>query len=227
MQYTPVRIGRLASVFAALGYFALIAWLPGCQPAPQNQNTDDPAASNHGSHHQAAVAADPRAGYADSVNGGLISQDTLKGSPRRVTMANVGNCHVHIEYGSPGVKGRTIWGGLVAYQTVWAAGAHKATSIMFTDSLRVAGTALPPGKYGLFAIPGTDSFTLIINTRYQQHLADEYQPSEDLLRVTLKRQTLDKPVPRLTYVLQPKAPNAADLLLQWEHVQIALPLQAL
>jgi len=44
-------------------------------------------------------------GYADSVNKGLIAKDTLKSSPKRVSMETIGNTHIHIEYGSPGVKG--------------------------------------------------------------------------------------------------------------------------
>jgi hypothetical protein len=52
-------------------------------------------------------------GYADSVNAGLIKDDNMKGSPVRMSMADIGSSHVHVTYGSPGVKGRIIWGGLV------------------------------------------------------------------------------------------------------------------
>jgi len=34
-------------------------------------------------------------------------------------MGNIGDAHIHIEYGSPGVKGRMVWGGLVAFDRVW------------------------------------------------------------------------------------------------------------
>lgn len=39
--------------------------------------------------------------YCDSVNAGLIAEDTLKGSPHRTAMVTVNGTHVHIEYGSP------------------------------------------------------------------------------------------------------------------------------
>ena len=49
-------------------------------------------------------------------------------SPKTNAMGNIGENHVHIEYSSPSVRGRQIWGGLVSYGVVWASGAHKATS---------------------------------------------------------------------------------------------------
>jgi hypothetical protein len=36
-------------------------------------------------------------GYADSVNAGIIKTDTMRGSPHRVAMANIGDAHIHIE----------------------------------------------------------------------------------------------------------------------------------
>jgi hypothetical protein len=38
-------------------------------------------------------------------------------SPRRSAMALVGKNHVHIDYGSPSVRGRNIWNGLVC---IWS-----------------------------------------------------------------------------------------------------------
>ncbi|MEZ4904260.1 MAG: DUF2911 domain-containing protein [Spirosomataceae bacterium] len=58
------------------------------------------------------------------------STDTTKAkpkSPRTSAMAMVGDNHVHIDYGSPSVRGRNIWNGLSCYDQVWATGAHKAT----------------------------------------------------------------------------------------------------
>jgi hypothetical protein len=141
-------------------------------------------------------------GYADSVNAGLIAQDTMKKSPHRVAMANIGNAHVHIEYGSPGVRGRTIWGGLVAYDQVWAAGAHNATKISFSKQVKIGETTISPGTYGFFLIPHKDKFTVILNKNYDQHLADEYDQKDDVLRMDLEPVAPAKTVQRLTYEVQ-------------------------
>ncbi|WP_315823234.1 DUF2911 domain-containing protein [Paraflavitalea speifideaquila] len=93
----------------------------------------EPATTGGHEHH--ADAAMPsnngKMDYADSVNTGLIPKDTLKGSPARMAMANIGKSYIRIEYHAPGTKDRVIWGGLVPYGTVWVTGAHSATTINF------------------------------------------------------------------------------------------------
>ena len=39
-------------------------------------------------------------------------------SPHTETMAMIGDAHIHIDYSSPGVRGRIIFGGLVGYDQV-------------------------------------------------------------------------------------------------------------
>ena len=166
----------------------------------------------------------PGDGYADSVNKGLIAKDTMKGSPKRVSMKTIGNTHIHIEYGSPGVKGRMIWGGLVAYDQVWATGAHHATSIDFSTDVSIGGKKIRKGKYALFTIPGKTEWTIIINTNYQQHLADSYDSSEDVVRIKVKPVKQQKVTQRLTYSVVPSGKDAA-VQIQWEYLSVSLPIK--
>ena len=163
-------------------------------------------------------------GYADSVNKGLIAKDTMKGSPKRITMTTIGNTHIHIEYGSPGIKGRTIWGGLVAYDQVWATGAHNATTIDFSTDVMIAGKKIKKGTYSFFTIPGKTEWTLILNTRHNQHLADEYNPAEDVVRVKVRPMKKKVPVQRLTYTVQREGNNAV-IGVEWEYLSVSLPVQ--
>lgn len=162
-------------------------------------------------------------GYADSVNNGLIAKDTMKSSPKRVAMETVNNTHIHIEYGSPGVKGRMIWGGLVAYDQVWATGAHNATTIDFSTQVVIAGKKIPAGKYALFTIPGKNEWTIIINSRNKQHLADEYNAAEDLVRVKVKP-LKNKMTQRLTYAIEKQGKDAA-VTIAWEYLKLSLPVK--
>lgn len=172
--------------------------------------------------HQGHGAA---TGYADSVNAGLIAQDTMKKSPHRVTMADIGDAHVHIEYGSPGVRGRTIWGGLVAYDQVWSAGAHKATKISFSKPVQIAGKKIEAGSYGFFLVPGKEKFIVILNRKWDQHLADEYDPKDDVLRTEIVPQMPDKTVQRLTYEIVPNGRQKAELRFSWEKVLLRVPVE--
>jgi len=153
----------------------LLAW--GCQ----NQSQDH-SAHQHGEHE--SPAANP---------------DTIKGSPHRSAMANIGPVHVHVEYNSPGVRNRIIWGGLVPMGEVWVTGAHNATSVQFYDEVKIAGKVLPKGKYAFFTIPATSAWTLILNRNWDQHLADEYDAKDDVLRLKVIPDTLATPQERLLY----------------------------
>ncbi len=169
-------------------------------------------------HHAAA------GGYSDSVNSGLIAVDTMKKSPRRVAMGNIGEAHVHIEYGSPGVRGREIWGGLVPYDKVWAAGAHNATKISFSNPVKVAGKKVDAGTYAFFLIPGKDKFTVILNKNFDQHLANKYDLKDDVLRVDLTPKAPDKMVQRLTYEVLPKKKHKGQVRFSWENKVISIPV---
>ncbi len=164
------------------------------------------------------------AGYADSVNAGLIAKDTLKSSPHRVAMANIGDAHVHIEYGSPGVRGRTIWGGLVAYDQVWSAGAHNATKISFSKAVTFAGKKIEAGTYGFFLIPHQEKFTVILNKNFDQHLADEYDQKDDVLRVDIVPVAPAKMVQRLTYEVVETGKNQGQVRFSWENKVIKVPV---
>jgi len=163
-------------------------------------------------------------GYADSVNSGIIVSDTMKGSPHRVTMTNIGNAHIHIEYGSPGVKGRIIWGGLVAYDKVWVAGAHNATIISFGKDVIFGGKHIPAGMYGFFAIPGKDKWTVMLNSKAEMHLADEYEEKNDIARIEVKPVALKKEVPRLTYIIKETGKNKGDVIFQWDKLEVSIPV---
>jgi hypothetical protein len=192
--------------------FGLAVLLWSCEP--QKKET------NHQHHHVGSAR-----NYADSVNAGIIPKDTLRGSPVRVAMANVGKNHVHIVYGSPGVRGRTIWGGLVAYDEVWVTGAHDATSVEFSKDVEMNGQRVPAGKYALFTIPGTEQWTVILNSRWDQHLADDYRASEDILRMPVTPTVLPDMVQRLTYSVEENDASGGRIVIAWEKIKIEVPFQ--
>jgi len=182
------------------------------------------AESQDHSAHQHAAPAKPKvsAAYADSVNRGLVA-DTIKTSPVRQTMTMLNGNHIHITYGSPGVRGRVIWGGLVAYDQVWSTGAHDATSVMFDKDVMINNQKIPAGTYGFFTIPGKEEWTIILNKNYEQHLADEYKEIEDVIRVKVKPEKQDQITQRLTYKIEPSDDKSGNISVYWEYVKISLP----
>jgi len=174
--------------------------------------------------HTAHMSSGENSSYCDSVNNGLIQQDTMKSSPHRTAMATINGTHVHLEYGSPGVKDRVIWGGLVAYDKVWVTGAHEATTVQFSKPVVIGGKTIPRGIYALFTIPGKEKWTVIINSRYEQHLADEYDEKEDLVKVIVEPQQ-SALTQRLTYTVSAAGEGTGEIVMQWEKLRITLPFK--
>jgi hypothetical protein len=164
--------------------------------------------------------------YRDSVDLGLIKEslDTIKGSPYQSVMATIGKTKIEIGYSSPGVKGRIIWGGLVPYDKVWVTGAHQATSIEFSNKVKIGEKDIPAGKYAFFTIPGRDKWIAIINKRYDQHLADEYNEKEDIVRLELTPENHPM-TQRLTYAIDKIDEQTAAIVVQWEKIALRVPVK--
>ncbi len=136
-------------------------------------------------------------------------------SPHTATMANIGENHIHIDYSSPRVRGRQIFGGLVAYGKVWSTGAHMATSISFSQDVTIGEKVVSAGKYGLFTIPGEEEWTVILNKNWNQHLADDYNPEDDILRLNVIPIMQEKSFEELTFEVLPKNGNSGTIRFQW------------
>lgn len=147
-------------------------------------------------------------------------------SPRTSTMANIGNTHVHIDYSSPGVRDRTVWGGLVAYDQVWVTGAHKATSIDFNQDVVINGVKVPAGTYGFFTIPGKEEWTLILNKNHEQHLVDDYDPALDLVRVVVTPETSTQKVESLTYKVEPTEAKKGTISVAWDYLKVSFEIES-
>lgn len=143
----------------------------------------------------------------------------------QTAMTNVGKNHVHIEYHSPSKRSRQIFGGLVAYGEVWVTGAHNATSIRFSKDVEIGGVKIPEGKYALFTIPGENEWTVIINRNWDQHLADEYDESEDVVRLTVTPKIVEEPVESLTYEIIAEDENTGTVVISWDDLRISFTIQ--
>lgn len=145
----------------------------------------------------------------------------LKGdipSPRKEMKGTIGDAEVTVNYGSPSVKSRDIWGALVPYGEVWRTGANEATTVTFSKDVVVEGKPLAAGTYGLFTIPGENSWTIIFNKNATQWGSNDYSDKEDALRVTVTPQGTDEGSETLDFVI-----DGSTLVLRWE--MIAVPIK--
>ncbi len=143
-------------------------------------------------------------------------EDKLKRpSPPAVSKWLVDGANIAINYSSPAVKGRGIWGGLVPYGKVWRTGANEATVFETDKDLVIGNSRLAAGKYALFTVPGESKWTIILNSQWDQWGAYKYDAANDALRfdVTPKKSPVFNE--RLKFVTEGKTVS-----LFWENMQV-------
>jgi len=149
-------------------------------------------------------------------------------SPHDTTSAVVNGDRVTLVYGRPYTKDphtgemRKIWGGLVPYGKVWRTGADEATLLITQKPIIIAGTTIPAGAYSVFTLPEEDgSAKLIINKQIGQWGIGpgSYDEKQDLARVDLKKETLEKPVDQFTMAVT----RNGELKMMWENTQYSVP----
>src|SRR5206468_754525 len=119
-------------------------------------------------------------------------QDKSKrASPPDSVTGKVGGATITINYSSPSVKGRKIWGSLVPYGQIWRAGANEATIFETNKKITVEGKTLPAGRYTLFALPNENEWTIIFNSQtgqwgIKQTGEANLDRSKDVLTVSVK-----------------------------------------
>ncbi len=106
-----------------------------------------------------------------------------KASPRENVTGKINTATISIDYGSPSVRGRKIWGALVPFDKIWSAGANEATTFETDKDLIVEGEKLPAGNYSLFIIPNEKECIVIFNKKSDQWGAYNYSKDLDQLRV--------------------------------------------
>jgi hypothetical protein len=148
-------------------------------------------------------------------------------SPHETTSQVVNGDRVTITYGRPYTKDpnsgepRKIWGELVPFGKVWRTGSDEATVLIIQKPIVIGEMTVPAGAYTLFTLPAEDgSAKLIINKQIGQWGVGpgSYDEKQDLARIDLKKDTLDKPVDQFTMAVT----KTGDLKMMWDNVQYSV-----
>jgi hypothetical protein len=144
-------------------------------------------------------------------------------SPKARTEQRVGVTDVAIDYSSPGVKGRKIWGEVVAHDKVWRAGANQPTKLTVSRDFSFGGTAVKSGAYSLFMIPGKTSWTVLLNTDLMV-TQEDHDEKKDVARITVKPAALPALRERLRYSFDDTQDGSTMLVLEWERIRVQVPI---
>ncbi len=153
--------------------------------------------------------------------------DTSKRSIKSIAIGKIGDANVTINYYSPGLRKRIIWGGLVPYDEVWVTGAHSATNISFDKAMVIGDKIVPPGKYALFTMVGKSEWTVIINKNWDQHLADDYDAKDDIVRIKVTPIKNQKPIERLQYFINQQTGNSGTIAIGWDQLLVPIAVKTI
>jgi hypothetical protein len=145
------------------------------------------------------------------------------------TAVTIGGDEALVCYGRPSMRGRTVFGGLVPYDTLWRTGANEPTILHLPFAASIAGIDVQPGSYSLYTVPGREQWTIIVNRSTSQWgIENQYTPevrAQEVARATVPAEQTDAPVETFVIRSEPSGANAANLVLEWENTRVRVPIQ--
>ncbi|MBK7427753.1 MAG: DUF2911 domain-containing protein [Saprospiraceae bacterium] len=145
-------------------------------------------------------------------------------SLKAVVTQTAGLTDITIDYSSPAVKGRTIWGGLLDYDQVWRAGANSSTKVTFSEDVMIDGKDVKKGTYSVFIIPRNGSdWSFILNSVATAGEGNR-KDADDVVNVKVKPTAVPHRE-RLAYSVVDFDNDKATIQMEWEKVRVSLPVK--
>ena len=150
----------------------------------------------------------------------LVATVSCAQSPRKEATGSINKATVTIDYGSPSVKGRTVYGGLEKYGKVWRAGANENTTVTFDTAVKIGDTDVKAGKYGFFIIPNEKgNWIVIFNSKNDSWGSSKYKESEDVVRLEVAPTFVKENQEALLYSI-----GKGSIDFAWEKGRLSIPV---
>jgi hypothetical protein len=149
---------------------------------------------------------------------------TPRPSPNATVTQTVGVTDITIDYSSPGVKGRKIWGELVPFDKTWRTGANEVTSITFSDAVKVNGNNLAAGTYGIHTVPHENEWEIIFSGDTKVNDPSNFDEKKEVLRI--KATPSQNPfTERMIFTFSEMTDNSTMINLIWEKLKISFKVE--
>jgi hypothetical protein len=142
-------------------------------------------------------------------------------SPRSAITQVVDSTTITVEYYRPSVRKREIFGKLVPWGSMWTPGANWATTLEVDRDVRIDGHPLPRGKYSLWMIPNTRTWTVVLSRQARRFHVMRPQEKEEQLRFDV-RPRAGPHLEVLTFSFPEVTRTATTLQLQWARTMVPL-----
>jgi len=151
-------------------------------------------------------------------------------SPPGKTALTVNGLTVSIPYSRPSVRGRLIFGteqqkALQPYGGYWRLGANESTEITVSKDILFNGQPVKAGTYRMYAIPGADSFEIVLNSELGKWGALEPDYSLDVLHTKVPVEHASTPVEQYT-ISTVEADGGVNVIFEWSDAKFIIPIKA-
>lgn len=147
-------------------------------------------------------------------------------SPTAKISQDFSTSSIEITYSRPSMRGREIFGDLVAYGEVWRTGANSATKIKFGEDVTVGGQEVKAGEYALYTIPGQGSWEVILNKGTSNWGSAGYDKAADVARFKIKARGTERTVQTFTIEITNITLNSCKIDIMWENTLISIPVRS-
>lgn len=147
-------------------------------------------------------------------------------SPKVTTTQQFSTSSIGLEYSRPSMKGRKIFGEMVAFGKPWRTGANAATKITIGEELLFGGQTVKPGTYALYTIPQKGSWIVLLNTNHKSSGLNDIKPENDIAKVEVKTTSLNQAVETFTIEVNNITNTSATLDIMWENTKVSVPIVA-
>jgi len=164
-----------------------------------------------------------------AVVAGFFIYRATRPSPSGSTELTVGDLTVSVSYSRPSVRGRIIFGtkeqkALQPYGEYWRLGANKATQITLSNDVTFNGQPVKAGTYRMYAIPGPDSFEIMLNTELGKSGSEMPDHQFDVLQTKVPVTTASTAVEKFT-ISMTEAEQGIDAVFEWSVVRFVIPIR--
>jgi Protein of unknown function (DUF2911) len=155
---------------------------------------------------------------------GAISSEAQLASPTAKAACKFADGKtITVNYSSPRMRGRKIFGDLVPFGEVWRVGADDATSFVPNVDVIVGGKSVPAGRYTLFTLPAPTKWILIISKQIGEWGIPYPGEKFDFARMEMKVSKLSSPLENFTISFD-QAGTSCTMKLDWETTRASIEI---
>ncbi len=153
---------------------------------------------------------------------------TPQPSPAVKLQQVVGLTNFEVNYSSPSMRGREIFGNLVPLNKLWRTGANKNTTISFDDNIVFGDTEVEAGEYAIFSEPGENNWAIYLY-KDTENWGTPREWNEKLIVAKVEVETIqvEPAFESFTISFGHFTKDSAHLIITWEntssHILVKVP----